>query len=165
MELRVVGVLVILHVLCGEWWRMARTLAVPPTRCYSSPAWTFWAPRPAAVWLSDRLDVEPGADDECGRSKQQRLWRRVHLSSTLSPYRYPESQIPDDAAGLYVQKSKLMKTANLANITQQLRSMRQPQATPDLLTNIPVFSLVCAHILTRTPGTYQLATESSYSGG
>ena len=46
----------------------AWTLVVPPTRCYSSPAWTLWAPGPAAVWLPGRPDDEPGADDECGRS-------------------------------------------------------------------------------------------------
>ena len=69
---------------------VAWTLAVPPTRCYSSPAWTLWTPGPAAVWLPGRPDDEPSADDECGRSKQQQFWLRVLSSSALSPYRRPD---------------------------------------------------------------------------
>jgi len=69
----------------------AWTLAVPPTRCYSSPAWTLWAPGPAAVWLTGWSDDdEPSADDECGRSKQQQFWQRVLSSSASSPYRCPD---------------------------------------------------------------------------
>ena len=96
----------------------AWTLAVPPTRCYSSPAWTLWAPGPAAVWLPGRPDDESGADDECGRSKQQRFWRRVLSSSTLSPYRRPDPGRRCWAVGAYVTCSDLQRQVDALQFRQ-----------------------------------------------
>ena len=63
--------------------------------------------------LSGRPDNEPGADDKCGRSKQQ--------------------QIPDDAAGLYVTCSDLQRQVDSLQFGQI-----GTQAKPDHLSFVVV---------------------------
>jgi len=80
---------------------------------------------------TSRSDDEPGADDECGRSKQQRFWRRVLSSSALSPY--IDAQIPVDAAGLYVTCSDLQRQVDALQFGQV-----ETRANPDILSFVVV---------------------------